>query len=212
MDQENIRRNNLLNYIKANFSNRNDFIDKIGENKNRGSFYEILKGVRPFGERKARKIEEQLGLTYGILDKPNDELQNVIYIPEYNIKLSAGNGYNLLDEEVLRQCPVDRDFIRQKNWQTDNLVIFSVNGDSMLPDYQSGCRVIVDTSIKELVDGKVYALCKNNEVFLKRIFREIGTMNFVGKSDNNMFPNVNFTANDDVRVIGRVVYILGKFV
>ncbi len=31
MDQENIRRNNLLNYIKANFSNRNDFIDKIGE-------------------------------------------------------------------------------------------------------------------------------------------------------------------------------------
>lgn len=212
MSQEDIRRRNLLKYIKFNFATINDFIEKIGESKNKGSFYEILKGLRPFGERKARKVEEQLGLRAGSLDSLNDELQNVIYIPEYNIKLSAGNGCNIFEEAIIRECPVDKEYIKQKNWQINKLVIFSVTGDSMLPDFQDGCKVIVDTSVQQFIEGKVYALCKNNEVFLKRVFREIGTANFVGKSDNSMFPNINFTIKDEVTIIGRVVCILGKFV
>lgn len=84
--------------------------------------------------------------------------------------------------------------------------VFTVNGDSMEPDYADGCMVLVDrlSDTKELEPGDVGAFMIDNETFIKE-YQPDGLYSY-----NPAYPTMHFSEFDHVYLIGRVVGILHK--
>lgn len=61
------RRRRLLALIKEQFGTQAEFVRRTGENQ--GAISAILSGARPFGEKKARDIEDKAGVQAGWLDQ-----------------------------------------------------------------------------------------------------------------------------------------------
>lgn len=211
---ESIRVVNLQNIINNKFSgNIKSFSEHIGRNPT--AFYLITQNKKPFGERLARKIEMQLGLTIGDLDKDpthkDTELnENIVYISEYNIKLSAGNGCEIANEDVIRQIPLLRSEVNALGWNISNLAVFTVDGESMLPTLVSGERIVIDISKKEVIDNKIFAICRDNIVLIKRLFIHPVTRKVMVKSDNQNHKEFDFEANEHDKIIGLAVHTLGR--
>jgi len=64
------RRRRLDVLIREKYRSQAEFIRQTGENQ--GAISAILKGVRPFGEKKAREIERKAGIDGGWLDRADD--------------------------------------------------------------------------------------------------------------------------------------------
>jgi phage repressor protein C with HTH and peptisase S24 domain len=162
-------------------------------------------------DRKVQQYQERLSLELGSLITDEDDLPlstKFIKIPEYDLKLSAGNGFDVIHEEIKKWHLLSKEILGLKLHNEKGFCIFTVKGESMSPTILDGAKVIVNLGQTEVIDGKIYALCKNNEIFIKRLFREAGTNNYEARSDNQMYNKVYFGENDDVRIIGRAVLSL----
>ena len=210
MNIEKVRRDNLKKYISENHKNRRQFSLKFGVNY--GNLHSILKGERPFGERLARELETKLGISTGFFDKPEYDFSapEETKIAIYSNKLSAGSGNKVFDEEIIGFHSLNSSDLRNEGLDEKNLCVFFVRGDSMLPEIQDGSKVLVDVSQNKLIDNKIYAISIDNDIYIKRIFLEIGSKKIVLRSENKTYPDKIFNTADELRVIGRVVYLLGK--
>ena len=210
MNIEKIRRDNLVKYIALNYKNKRQF--SLIHNINYGNLYTILKAERPFGERFARDLEANLGVTPGFFDQFEDNLSNheQIKIPIYGNKLSAGNGNNVFDEEIIGFHLLNTADLRNEGLDEKNLCAFYVSGDSMLPEIPDGAKILVDVAQKNLIDNKIYAISIESEIFIKKLFKELGTRNLILRSENKNYPDKIYNNTTDLKIIGRVVYLLGK--
>ena len=210
MNIEKIRRDNLHRYIMENFKNIRKFT--IHYTVNYGNIYSMLKGERPFGERIARELETKIGLSAGFLDQEDALLSatNDKKIPIFNNKLSAGQGNKVFDEEIIGYHLLNINDLKNEGLEVKNLCVFFVRGDSMTPEIQDGSKVLVDTSQTTLTDNKIYAIAVDNEIFIKKIFKDLSSDKIILRSENNTYPDKIFKTTQELRVIGRVVYLLGK--
>jgi len=67
MDIQDIRRKNLEQLIQEKYGNQAGFVRATGINQ--GELSAILRGMKSFGEKKARKLEQDAGLQPGQLDQ-----------------------------------------------------------------------------------------------------------------------------------------------
>ena len=206
-----IRVNNFLRLVEEHFEGSiNAFAKKFGISPT--PYYMILNGSRQFGSKVAKTVEQLFKLQPGQLDVEDGatEYETVAHIPVYGNKLSAGNGNTIFEQDIVRHHAVDRNDIKIYGWKEDNLCIFQVQGDSMTPELHEGQKVIVDTSQIEVVDNRVYAISVHNDIFIKKMFKELGTGKLIARSENTSYPDKHFNGDDELRIIGRVVYLLGK--
>ena len=82
--------------------------------------------------------------------------------------------------------------------------VFTVNGDSMEPDYPDGCMVLVKriSDSGELTPGDIGAFMIGNETYIKE-YRPDGL-----HSLNPAYPVMRFSDEDSVYLIGRVMGVL----
>lgn len=210
MNVEKIRRKNLQNYITTNYPNKRKFT--LAYSLNYGNLYSILKGERPFGERLARDLEQKIGLQENSLDQDDSTMlnQTETRIPVYANKLSAGNGNLAFNEAIVSYHLFNSEDLRNEGFNEKNLCVFYVRGDSMLPEIQDGAKVLVDLTQGELIDNKIYAISINNEIYIKKLFNQLGSNKVVIHSENNNYPDATLKLNDEFKIIGKVVYLLGK--
>lgn len=77
-----------------------------------------------------------------------------VLVPELNIKVSAGHGSVIEREEVENTWAIPRSYLETLTFSNLNaLRIIVVKGDSMLPEYRPGDRILVDTSNRTPSDG-----------------------------------------------------------
>lgn len=133
------------------------------------------------------------------------------FIPRHRVGAAAGDGYVVHHEEVEDQLAFRRDWLRKRNLSPKSLRVIHAVGDSMADRIQDGDVLLVDTSQREIKDGKVYALSYDDAVRVKRLFTRFdGTL--VLHSDNpNAKPRDEEVSPDKlealaVRIIGRVVW------
>lgn len=144
-------------------------------------------------------------------DLPEDEL---VYIPPLDVNMSA--------MQILKQNPDDAvlsgrpiafraNWIRKMHLKPQALKAFLANNDSMAPRIQDKDLIVIDTSQKDVLDGKVYVLYYNGGEHVKRLFRKPGGGLFI-RSDNPNYPNMHITQDEMkyVRIIGRVVHVSGE--
>jgi len=180
-----------------------DFANKIKRTPQQVSAW--LKQEKSIGEKIARHIEHECGLDIGYLDKLLDQksvADKVLLIPMLKSSISK------LDKDSSNLFPVDKVLIKSLGRKPDTLYIFTANGESMSPTIKHNSITLVDTSQAKILDGKIDALSKNNEIFLRRVFHQIGNTGYEAKSDNEKYGKIVFKDGGHVKVIGRVVYLL----
>jgi len=139
-----------------------------------------------------------------------------VFIPSLEVKLSAGPGNAVwhLDEAGQRQA-YTRKWASRVGIDPTCAATMVVSGSSMEPRYQDGDSIVVDYCQRDtIIDGKVYAIALNAEVFIKRLFKEVdGSIRIVSDNpDKIRYPDKIVTPQflDRLQIIGRVVALAGS--
>ena len=217
MDIQDIRRKNLERLIQEKYGNQAGFVRATGINQ--GELSAILRGAKSFGEKKARKLEQDAGLQPGLLDHvvigsqikavddsnpPSDSVQ----IRRVQFNVSAGISGAIIDQQEVAGNPIyfRQDWLAKKGWSEKKLVAVYVQGESMEPGLYAGDTVIVNTADIEPHDGDVYILRYEGETVVKRLQRDAGKWWLSSDNpDQRKFPRKE-CLDDICEIIGKVVY------
>jgi|SRR6185437_404420 len=209
MDINKVRIANLKRIIHDEYGNSvHNFATKLGRDSSQ--FYNIFKGRRSFGQNLARDLEVLLKIPPYTLDKSSDEetiVDKIMFIPPYGIDKSADSDLAELNNNVF---VIEKSIIKNSDWQINKLYGLIADGEAMSPTIRHKGKVIIDISQTKIVDGNIYALAKNNEIFLRRVFHQIGSQGYEAKADNEKYGKIDFKTSGNIKVLGLVVYLIGQ--
>ncbi|WP_162176122.1 S24 family peptidase [Achromobacter xylosoxidans] len=185
-----------------------------------------LSGDRNMSETSARKLEAGLRLDEGWLDrrpgeaapttttetaaidKPDD-----VFVPISNATGSMGFGsHRNVAEQIIDTMRVTRSWIAHAfpNLSAiDNLGMLTAFGDSMEPTFSDGDLVLVDRGITEIKLDAVYVIARGDELFIKRVRRQLHDGAILIQSDNPLFgppEKIIDGERDSLTVLGRVIW------
>ncbi|MCW8856079.1 MAG: helix-turn-helix domain-containing protein [Kangiella sp.] len=190
----------------------NDLADRMGEKRSTFGSWRA-RGSIPYAKLIDYANEHDINI-YWLLDgehpKRKSELgydPNFTSVPRYDVKVSAGNGYQIHSEQLVDSLKFKTDWLISKGANITSSVLIEVIGDSMEPKLYEGDLVLVDTSQTEIMDGKAFVIRIDNDLLVKYIQRLPG-----GKyqlfSENTIYHPITLTYDElekDVNVIGRVL-------
>jgi phage repressor protein C with HTH and peptisase S24 domain len=134
-----------------------------------------------------------------------------VLIPRYDVRASAGAGQAVEQEQQVGYMAFEQDFARTVlRRPTQHLVTLRAEGDSMEPTIRDGDVLVVDTSVTEVENSRVYIVDVNGRLMVKRIqLRLDGSL--VIKSDNPKYEPevVHFSECTPFRIVGQVIYQAG---
>jgi phage repressor protein C with HTH and peptisase S24 domain len=87
-----------------------------------------------------------------------------------------------------------------------SLEILSVHGDSMESTFYDNDLIIIDKSKKDFINGKIFIVLYDDELYVKRIFK-LPQNRIILKSDNKYYPDIE-VISDNFKIIGQVVKAL----
>lgn len=144
---------------------------------------------------------------------PSSEYQtDLVRIPLLTATASMGKGIDAMlehDEQVGTFQATSR-WIRARlshASSVDNIRIITGLGDSMSGTFNNGDALFVDIGITALDVDAVYVIDHNDELFVKRIQRDINDGSLLMISDNPRYQSIKIPASrlGQLRVIGRVI-------
>lgn len=105
------------------------------------------------------------------------EFDDFSMLPRLAVKAAGSGGRGTIvfvEEEKGGRLAFRRDFLRGEGVKESEAAIIYVTGDSMQPTLPDGAAVLVDKSMRELRDNKIYAVLVNDELKIKRLRKGIG--------------------------------------
>ncbi|WP_028534208.1 S24 family peptidase [Paludibacterium yongneupense] len=199
---------------------------------NQGELSGLLKS-KSFGEKKARALEAQAGMPRMFLDQletprsaadlgpaiqtplrpvvvlgEEDEVpDDVIAIPRYTVRASAGYGAPVLDVDVKGTPNFCRAAWAQRNgYKPGQLFSIVTIGDSMEPTIPEGASLIVHRQ-EEIVNGKIHIICRGNECFVKRLYKQLDGSVLIHSDNEKLYKDMEARPGDPdvLHVVGLVV-------
>lgn len=137
------------------------------------------------------------------------DLPDSVAIPEYDVRLSAGNGFAVDRETTRRYWSLPRFLVVDRlGVSPSRATVQEVVGDSMEPTLSSGDYVLIDMSDHRLGLPGVFAVWDGDALVCKRLERIPGSApsKIRLKSDNPLHGEYQ-VGEDLVRVIGRVRWV-----
>ena len=161
--------------------------------------------------RKAERGEPtREGCAFDVKGRPVD-IDEFVFIPLYDVALSAGHGAWADDIPPKSALAFRRDWLEAfVTTDFNNLSVVMVKGDSMAGVLNDKDAILVDHSRTEASDG-LYALRIGNEIFVKRVQRLPHAL--LVTSENPQYkpfevPLQNGDSSDNsVSIIGKVVWL-----
>ena len=97
--------------------------------------------------------------------------EGVVYIPEYNIEVSAGVGCSIPDmQDASKVWRIPREVLAGiQATSLSNLAIVTVRGDSMEPDYRPYEKILVDRGDTLIRNDGVYILSNGIDLVVKMV-------------------------------------------
>ncbi|MDU2409713.1 LexA family transcriptional regulator [Acinetobacter junii] len=127
-------------------------------------------------------------------------------IPVRNVTVSAGDGANNDNENVLYHFAYRKDWLKSRGLFEKDLEIIVVRGDSMEPTISDGDSILINTAENEPQDGHIYVIRSGETLWVKRVQRMLdGSLSLI--SDNKMYAPMilDLESTPDVKIIGKVV-------
>jgi phage repressor protein C with HTH and peptisase S24 domain len=134
------------------------------------------------------------------------DLPQIITVPEYDVRLSAGGGFIVDRETTRRSWPLPRWLVvDQLNVSPQHITLQEIIGDSMAPTLESGDFVLIDLTDRRIGLPGIFAVWDGDALVCKRIERIPGTepAEVRIRSDNPLHGEYKVLA-DRVNVVGRV--------
>lgn len=147
-------------------------------------------------------------------DDPEELGEEYVLIPRLDVKFSAGNGRIVwhVDEKGQKQA-FRRAWCQRLGINPDHAATIVNDGQSMEPRLIDGDSLVVDYKATHIIDGKVYAIAYQNELYVKRLFKQPdgGLLVRSDNPDKTRFPDMNLTPPQvqHVEVIARVMGVSG---
>jgi len=142
---------------------------------------------------------------------PECQTERDTMIPVLDLELSAGNGRAIPEHiEEKKKIPFDAHWLAKNGFKTKNIRALYVSGDSMEPYLLDGDMVLIDTSLKKIVDRYLYAILLGNDLKIKRLTQRYdGSVVII--SDNPSHNTEIIPPNDleQLHIIGEMVYRSG---
>ncbi|ULJ69244.1 helix-turn-helix domain-containing protein [Wielerella bovis] len=134
------------------------------------------------------------------------DIDDFVFIPYYNVELSAGRGSWVESEEPTHSLAFRADWLRRfVRAPLDKLSVVKVKGDSMVNVFNDKDTILIDHTQVEPHDG-LYAIRLGNDVFVKRLQRLVNKVVII--SANPEYPPFEINLDDEnFAVIGRVVWL-----
>lgn len=148
---------------------------------------------------------------------PNSLPPNLAPVPFYSAKVAAGLGAELPTYPEKDILYFDKRLLNNVvGIKEANAVILQAEGDSMDSgmnkpnDIRNGDLLMIDVSQKEIVNNKPYVVELNNsELVVKKVVKEWnGIIMLV--SNNPLYPARPVTAENEAKIVGRVVWNVSK--
>ncbi|SHO57505.1 XRE family transcriptional regulator [Vibrio quintilis] len=136
----------------------------------------------------------------------SDDEVAISFLSEIN--LSAGNGL-MCDQEQDNgfRLRFAKSTLRRYNVAPENAVCVSVKGDSMEPVLPDGSTVGIDCGNRRLVDGKIYAINHNGDLFIKRLYKLPGGGLRIYSFNEIEYPPREY---EEQQVIDQKITIIGR--
>lgn len=117
---------------------------------------------------------------------------------------------NMTNEALNLNFPLPTWWLDERNLQVAQLAGYIYQGDTMSPTIASQAIIIADKSQNQLIDGAVYVLIINSELFVRRVQRLPDGIRLI--NDNAKYPYVDITQEkltqqDYLSVVGRVIFV-----
>lgn len=139
----------------------------------------------------------------------SSDLPETVAIPEYDVRLSAGGGFEVDQESTRRYWPLPRFLVVERlNVSPSQATVQEVIGDSMEPTLSSGDYVLIDLSDTRIGLPGIFAIWDGDALVCKRVERvpasEPSEVRL--KSDNPLHGEYR-VPEERVRVVGRVRWV-----
>lgn len=197
VDVEKNRLNRLRKWMQENEMIASHVAVKLGTSK--AAISQLLSESRPIREKKAREIEDRLGMEPFYLDNKEGE----IFITGYDFDrcdFINPNKHQSLDYLVLPRQWLEHLFLFHDE---KNLRFIYHEGDSMEPTIRDGDYAIVDVSINKVKGNGIYCLGEAGNILIKRVHIDIGKALY-STSDNPRYPSIAL-GGLEITVLGKVV-------
>ena len=132
-----------------------------------------------------------------------------LFVARYDVSLSAGTGNFVWIEHEEDPIAFRARFFQARGLKPENCRALAVRGRSMEPALEDGDAVMIDISDTRIVDGEMYAVMYQGELFIKYIYRRGGGIRL--KSANPEFEPIDIAGEqlDELRIIGKKVWRAG---
>lgn len=220
MDIVEIRRENLRRWVIEH-----------GTPAKEKSLFSQLKSNGSFGERVARRLEEQYAMGAGFLDRDPDEAsegvaaalqlvpgarrvhasgpddQSMTQIVKVKLRVQAGvTGFQTEPEHYEGETlGVPTAWVLREGLRKDALISIVVRGDSMEPSLYDGDSIVVNTADKSLVSGVVYVVNYEGEAIVKRLLRDAGQWWLVSDNADQRKYHRQLCKGAECIVVGKVI-------
>lgn len=223
MDIIEIRRENLRRWVAEH-----------GTPAKEKSLFSQLKSNGSFGEKVARRLEEQYKMGSGFLDqdpnaparKPHPVAAALALVPgakrvraagpgdsemtqikKVKLRVQAGmTGFQTEPEDYDGETQgVPTSWILREGLRKDALLSIVVRGDSMEPNLHEGDTIVVNTADKDLVSGLVYVVNYEGEAVVKRMLRDAGRWWLTSDNADQKKYHRQLCQGEECIVIGKVI-------
>lgn len=135
--------------------------------------------------------------------------ENMIPVPQYDLRVSAGHGAYVEMENPIAEFKFHVDWLRMQGLHGKKLSIVPVMGDSMEPTLYDGDLILIRHD--ESKDG-ICVLRVNGEVLVKRIQHDFADNSYLITSDNERYKPIQLTSEfkGDFAIVGQVVRVLQR--
>ena len=112
-------------------------------------------------------LDAEFNETPDLLKNAASEFSDVLFVPLYDVPVSAGHGSFFDAENIIQQVPFDAGWLHREGLHAKDLVCLPIAGDSMAPGLKAADIVLVNRA-RTGGDG-VFVLRLGNALRIKRL-------------------------------------------
>ena len=186
--------------------------EKIKLSVSYGQIAEILGMTRQYISK--IKDEELDDKKLNILNNYFNEMStnvelNFIKIPVYgNVTASMGYGITVYDENQTGVYEISQKLAKDIGIIPGKTEMIFASGDSMYPTIEGGDSLLIDTSKKEIHDGRIYCVRVEGQLYAKRLQKippnKIKVISDNGSKYDAFYVDFSKDINFDFEVIGEI--------
>lgn len=139
---------------------------------------------------------------------------DVVMIPRYSARASAGNGKTIFDDEPIGYMAFMRSWIDAHQLDPEALFVLEIDGDSMGDKLQHGDSALVNRKVNHIKSDSAYVFRQDEDLKVKYLQKMLGNKLRVSSANPNYPPyDIDLDVyGDSVEIIGEVTVSMHSWI